>query len=66
MTRLTQVQQDIIDRMRDGWALHGTYPHYELRKDGEPSRHVAPVTVDSLVGRELLRRSYPVWVWTLS
>lgn len=65
----TKVQQDVIDRMKDGWTLIG-WGDYQLVKDGEPSRHVATVTVDSLWGHGVLkldgastRRSYR---WTLA
>ncbi len=53
MSKLTKVQQDVLDRLRDGWVIVGTRG-YHLRKDGEASRHLAEVTVDSLVRRGLI------------
>jgi hypothetical protein len=52
--RLTRVQQDVVDRMKAGWELYQDWKVTQLRKDGEPSRHVADRTVWSLRDRELI------------
>lgn len=55
--RLTPVQRDVLDRLRDGWELKRDFVvhrfsigyGYQLQKSGEPSRYVAKVTIESLM-----------------
>lgn len=56
--RPTKVQADVIQRMREGWELLETPdgPWIECKR-GEPNRHVASVTVESLKCHGLIRRS---------
>ena len=58
--RLTPTQRDVLDRMRDGWALEGAYICSDgayLRKPGEPQRHVAWNTCSSLFERAYITTS---------
>lgn len=67
--RLTRVQRDVLDRLRDGWKIPKVYcaGDYRLCKDGEPSRHVADATVLSLVRRDLIRKENRTdWAWVLA
>lgn len=53
--RLTSVQRDVIERLRDGWWIGTDWGgDYMLRKPGEASRHVAYVTFKSLEGRGII------------
>ena len=63
-SRLTTVQQDVIDRLADGWTLAGLGGlwSFVLQKPGEPSRHVANATVLSLINRRLIVKSAGAWV----
>lgn len=63
--RLTAVQKDVLDRLRDGWELYGTIGRsYGMHKRGEAYRHVAAVTVDSLVARHLICHDGQGWFTT--
>lgn len=58
--RPTPVQQDVLDRLREGATIEDGYGlTYVLRKDGEPNRHVSWNTVHSLIRRNLLRGVSP-------
>ena len=63
--RPTRVQQDIIDRLRDGWMMHWTGNGYCVCKEGEPSRHVREATAVSLIDRNKVRLLRSA-VWTLA
>ena len=60
--RLTPVQRDVLERMRDGWELRRDFVMnrasirygYQLQKPGEPRRYVAAVTIESLKRRGYL------------
>lgn len=52
--RLTPVQRDVLERLRDGWWLVWSPSVWRLIKDGEAPRHVADVTVDALTRRGLI------------
>lgn len=61
-SRLTPVQKDVLDRLRDGWELVCVWGGFELRKSGEPSRYVRGVTAWSLLDRGVLKRRHPIGV----
>ena len=64
--RLTRVQRDVLELMRDGWVIE---VHHEamLKKDGEASRHVRSNTFEALVNRGLIvNGGWVTWVWTLA
>jgi GDP-D-mannose dehydratase len=52
--RPTKVQQDVLDRLRDGWELKYFYGIWTMEKAGEPKRFVAATTATSLIRRELV------------
>lgn len=56
--RLTAVQKDVLERLKDGWVLRGFVPQ-EMTKHGEALRHIKSSTRDSLERRGLI-----VWEWT--
>ncbi len=60
-SRLTAVQRDVIERLKDGWKYHPSGAiHFCLTKEGEAPRHVKSVTHWSLVERGLLRFVRPL------
>lgn len=65
--RLTPVQRDVLERMKNGWTLAMLLgvSGAELRKSGEPARHVSEITVDSLIGRRLIRNNGD-FTWVLA
>lgn len=68
-SRLTPVQRDVIERMKAGATIcddNGMWTTCELRKKGEPSRHVANVTLASLRDRGLIKPSKSKLCWVLA
>ena len=73
--RLTRVQRDVIDRLRDGaWIDSGYGMTYTLCQDDESSRHVHWSTMHALIRRGLLASPFSgpprtpngVWRWILA
>lgn len=65
--RLTPVQRDVLDRLRDGWELWHNWPGvYTLTKHCLPTRHVATSTAMSLIGRGLVKVSSMPSKWTIA
>lgn len=57
MSSLTKVQRDVLDRMRDGaWIGAGfAVNQHVLFQEGQPRRHVAWNTFDSLVEKGAIK-----------
>jgi hypothetical protein len=60
--RLTPVQQDVLDRLRDGWSIREWYAlgctlHYSKDRHGPAPRHVSDSTVESLQRHGVIRLS---------
>lgn len=60
MSKLTKVQQDVIDRLRDGWRLRYDGDGWMEERFQRPSRHVATRTVEALYRRGLIQPQSPV------
>lgn len=63
----TKVQQDVLDRMKAGWLLVDQWHvgNWALVHGREPTRHVADITAQSLIGRGMIRWDEGTETWVL-
>lgn len=52
--RLTRVQAEAVELLKQDWIIMNHWPGYFLEKFGEPSRHMRPATFESLRDRGIV------------